>query len=140
VPALLVRLLAKSSLARNPALEADFVEALCLHDWPFNVREVVLLAKRLAVLHGHEASLKASFLPARMQRVSGASDAPEVQFAHSSEAEPVEFPALIAALRASSGNVAQAAAVLGISRQRAYRLMHGQAVDLDALRKQDDEP
>ena len=29
----------------------------------------------------------------------------------------------------------RAAAMLGISRQRAYRLMEGQAVDLEALRK-----
>ena len=49
-------------------------------------------------------------------------------------AEPVELPALVVALRASGGNVARAAAILGISRQRAYRLMEGQSVDLDAMR------
>ena len=49
--------------------------------------------------------------------------------------EPVELPALVVALRASGGNVARAAAMLGISRQRAYRLMEGQAVDLEAFRK-----
>jgi transcriptional regulator of acetoin/glycerol metabolism len=55
----------------------------------------------------------------------------------SESGEPVQFPALIAALRASHGNVAQAAAMLSITRQRAYRLMQGQAVDLDALRGPD---
>jgi hypothetical protein len=30
--------------------------------------------------------------------------------------------------------VARAAAMLGISRQRAYRLMEGQSIDLEALR------
>jgi transcriptional regulator of acetoin/glycerol metabolism len=49
-------------------------------------------------------------------------------------AEPVELPALLSALRASGGNVAQASAMLGITRQRAYRLMEGGAVDLEALR------
>jgi hypothetical protein len=34
--------------------------------------------------------------------------------------------------------VARAAAMLGISRQRAYRLMEGQAVDLDTFRKPDE--
>ena len=54
-------------------------------------------------------------------------------------AEPVELPALVVALRASGGNVARAAAMLGISRQRAYRLMEGQAIDLEALRKAAEE-
>jgi len=52
----------------------------------------------------------------------------------------VQFPALLAALRASRGNVAQAAAMLGISRQRAYRLMQGHSVDLEALRSPDEVP
>jgi DNA-binding NtrC family response regulator len=43
-------------------------------------------------------------------------------------------PALVAALRAADGNVTRAAAILGITRQRAYRLMDSNAVDLDALR------
>jgi transcriptional regulator of acetoin/glycerol metabolism len=50
-------------------------------------------------------------------------------------AEPVELPALVAALRASGGNVARASAMLGITRQRAYRLLDGQ-VDLDAIRNE----
>ena len=53
-----------------------------------------------------------------------------------SDHEPVEFPALIAALRAAKGNVAQAALLLGISRQRVYRLMQGHSVDLDSLRSE----
>jgi transcriptional regulator of acetoin/glycerol metabolism len=140
VPALFLRQLAKLNSGRTPALEADFVEGLCLHDWPFNVREVVLLAKRLAVLHGQEASLKASHLPARMSHLPEASVASDTTVTPParSDNEPVELPALIAALRTSQGNVAQAAIVLGISRQRVYRLMHGHSVDLEALRNQDE--
>jgi transcriptional regulator of acetoin/glycerol metabolism len=52
----------------------------------------------------------------------------------------VELPALIAALRTAGGNVARASALLGITRQRAYRLMEGQSVDLDALRKSEERP
>jgi transcriptional regulator of acetoin/glycerol metabolism len=48
--------------------------------------------------------------------------------------EPVELPTLLSALRAAGGNVARAAAMLGITRQRAYRMMEGHAVDLEAIR------
>jgi transcriptional regulator of acetoin/glycerol metabolism len=54
-------------------------------------------------------------------------------------ADPVGLPALIAALRTAGGNVARASAILGITRQRAYRLMEGHGVDLGALRKQEGE-
>jgi len=48
--------------------------------------------------------------------------------------EPVELPTLLSALRAAGGNVARAAAMLGITRQRAYRMMESHAVDLEAIR------
>ncbi len=131
-------------------MESDFAERLCMHDWPFNVRELVLLAKRLLTLHGTDVTLRAQHLPERIAGTAGSaggSSAPTsaAAAAKSSGAErpplpggppeAVELPALVVALRASAGNVARAAAMLGISRQRAYRLMEGQAVDLEALRK-----
>ncbi len=129
-----------------PALESDFAERLLLHDWPFNVRELVLLVRRLLTLHGGEVTLRAHHLPERI------GDAPAVppsvpadpsarrrpEPERPAAAESVELPALMVALRTSGGNVARAAAMLGISRQRAYRLMEGQAVDLEALRKQEE--
>jgi transcriptional regulator of acetoin/glycerol metabolism len=124
---------------RSPAIESDLAERLCLHDWPFNVRELVLLAKRLMTLHGSDLALSADHLPRRIADgtapsvVAGtAPGAPRGRPAN----EPVELPALVVALRASGGNVARAAAMLGISRQRAYRLMEGKAVDLDAIRSE----
>jgi transcriptional regulator of acetoin/glycerol metabolism len=52
-------------------------------------------------------------------------------------AEPPDLQRLVAALRASGGNVAQAAQALGISRQRAYRLMQGSPeLSLTALREE----
>jgi transcriptional regulator of acetoin/glycerol metabolism len=135
VPALFSRIFSALDAGQSPALEADFVEHLCLYDWPFNVREVVLLAKRLRVVSGENASLRARDLPVRMTEASQLGDP-----AHGrNESEPADLPALIVALRVSQGNVAQAAAVLGISRQRAYRLMQGKSVNLDALRTGDDE-
>ena len=136
------RLLEAHGQGRPPAIDVDLAERLCLHDWPFNVRELVLLAKRLLTLHGGEGTLHAGHLPKRI--VEGGIDlvasscrgeALRLRAAPPRPiAEPVELPALVVALRASGGNVARAAAILGISRQRAYRLMEGQAVDLEAMR------
>jgi DNA-binding NtrC family response regulator len=118
-----------------PAVAADFAERLCLYDWPFNVRELVLLAKRLLVLRGDSSTLRAEHLPEPMlsgpTKPQGSSP---LSAPRAGKAEPIELPALLSALRASGGNVAQASAMLGITRQRAYRLMEGGAVDLDALR------
>jgi DNA-binding NtrC family response regulator len=119
-----------------PAVAADFAERLCLYDWPFNVRELVLLARRLLVLRGDSSTLRAEHLPEPMLagpiKSAGASATSPPRSSRGSE--PVELPALLSALRAAGGNVAQASAMLGITRQRAYRLMEGGAVDLDALR------
>jgi transcriptional regulator with PAS, ATPase and Fis domain len=136
------RLLAAMGQGNAPAVESDFVERLCAHDWPFNVRELVLLVRRLLVLHSGESTLRAVHLPDRMGEPAPAPSRPAEPRPATSEAtasEPVELPALVAALRASGGNVARASALLGITRQRAYRLMEGNAVDLDALR-QEGEP
>ena len=136
------RLLATLANGNTPAVESDFVERLCAHDWPFNVRELVLLVRRLLVLHGGESTLHATHLPERMGE-RAATPSPPVEprgaVAEPAAHEPVELPALVAALRVSNGNVARASALLGITRQRAYRLMEGNAVDLEALR-QESEP
>jgi two-component system response regulator FlrC len=141
------RLLESLGRGQAPAFESDVAERLCLHDWPFNVRELVLLVRRLLTLHGTETTLRAHHLPERIGEpaspapAGSASPAPApAGRAPAGPAEPIQLPALIAALRSSGGNVARAAAMLGISRQRAYRLMEGQAVDLDAIRGTEDKP
>lgn len=137
------RLLEAHGQGQPPAIDVDLAERLCLHDWPFNVRELVLLARRLLTLHGGEGTLHAGHLPKRLVEGELGLGAPSSAGKSSDTAlpvpprpmvEPVELPALVVALRASGGNVARAATILGISRGRAYRLMEGQAVDLEALR------
>jgi transcriptional regulator of acetoin/glycerol metabolism len=134
-------LVARLGGAVVPAVESDFVERLVAHDWPFNVRELVLLVRRLQVLHADAPTLRAEHLPERMLGVrpsspQHAAPAPRAPVgAPRAEVDAVELPALVAALRAAGGNVARASALLGITRQRAYRLMDGHAVDLEALRK-----
>ena len=144
------RLLDSFAAGRTPAFESDFAERLCVHDWPFNVRELVFLVRRLLALHGADKTLRAHHLPARMTEASaepgppdgGGDDGPSGGAAAAAVplCEPVQLPALMVALRASGGNVARAAAILGISRQRAYRLMEGQSIDLDSIRGDTERP
>jgi DNA-binding NtrC family response regulator len=129
------RLLDAAGSGQAPTFDSDLAERMCVYDWPFNVRELVLLAKRLLAVHGPGATLRAEHLPERMTA------APPDGAARGSPAaaEPVQLPALISALRTVEGNVARAAALLGISRQRAYRLMEGQ-VDLESIRGDKERP
>ncbi|HYP89343.1 MAG TPA: sigma 54-interacting transcriptional regulator, partial [Polyangiaceae bacterium] len=133
IPYLFTRLLVEGSSARTPTPDVRLVERLCLYDWPFNVRELGLLVKRLLVLHGAEPKLTLQQLPERFRAERAAT--PSAPSRALPTAELPELAELLEALRASSGNVARAAQALGISRQRAYRMMQGRAdVDLDALR------
>ena len=109
-----------------PALEPKLVETLCLYDWPLNVRELALLARRLLGVQGHEPVLRKSFLPERMLRRAPDSQPPAAgagKQARRSTDDDSEFEALIEALRRHGGSVAKAAAAMGINRARAYRLL-----------------
>jgi transcriptional regulator with PAS, ATPase and Fis domain len=137
VPYLFSRMLTEQSGSHPPSVEAKLVERLCLYDWPFNVRELALLVKKLLVLHGGKESLKAAHLPERiLEVVEPASTEPR----RASPPSDVDLGQLLDALRASGGNVTRAAAALGIPRQRAYRMMQGRpGVDLDSLRASDED-
>jgi transcriptional regulator of acetoin/glycerol metabolism len=148
VPHLFSHLLRELSQGRAPAVEGEVIERLCIHDWPFNVRELVQVVRQLLVLHPEESLLRGSHLPARIgvqpgerlqTRSPGKAGPRGEPVAPRATGEPVELPALLVALRASGGNVARASAMLGITRQRAYRLMESHAVDLDAIREQEGE-
>ena len=131
---------ARSTGQPVPALEIKLVEQLCLYDWPFNIRELDLLVRRLMALHGHEPLLRRSNLPESIREAGTRRSRPSMPAPHE-PAAPITPQSFVQALRDHSGNVARAAAALGISRQKAYRLMqaHGN-VDLDAMRESDDDP
>lgn len=48
----------------------DLIEKLCLHTWPFNVRELVGLIRRMVELYGNEAMLSEKHLPDRFTAIA----------------------------------------------------------------------
>lgn len=145
VPSLFATALERHLKRPAPAVQATMVEQLCLHDWAFNVRELDQLAGIVAELHGDEPVLRSSHLtgclrrvtPAGASRHSGAGAGtepdeprgragfgPREEDKESDEERRVrELLALKGALERSEGNLARAAGALGISRQKAYRLL-----------------
>ncbi len=116
-----------------PAIEAKLIESLCLYDWPLNVRELVQLVRRLVSVNSQELILRQIHLPDRFlghqrdQELSG-------RDANNRPSDPAkrdwrpttdegDFEALVNALSKHRGSVARAAAAIGISRPRAYRLL-----------------
>jgi transcriptional regulator with PAS, ATPase and Fis domain len=123
-----------------PGFDPLFIERLCTYDWPFNVRELGLLARRLQSLHGDAAIFDRATLPEQLTvagtRSPAAAD-PGGRTDGQTAGEPNQpnADAFLAALRTHQGNVKRAAQALGISRGRAYRLMDQiETLDLDGLR------
>jgi len=120
--------LADYSGGRPPIVEAKLIEALCVHDWPANVRELAQLSRRLLAVHGLEPVLKRSLLPPELSSLLDRPDAlPASGGAESRERREHDLQRLAAALLRTRGNVASAASLVGFSRQRAYRLLGGRS-------------
>lgn len=133
VPELLVELCRRREVSSSLELSASVAEALCLHDWALNVRELDMLAGRLSVrtstkrLETADLELRqASSAPPGLRRSSTPpAGTPAVPGRRPSNApyDPVEVERLREALERHRGNVSRAVAELGISRQRAYRML-----------------
>lgn len=149
VPYLFARFLHELGTGSLPAIEPLLVERLCLYDWPLNVRELVTLVKRLLVIHGNEPMLAVRHLPPRLRGEE--STAPgqgtpgraqrslstdrATHAVDAAERNDRDFTRLVDALRTHAGNVSRAATDVGISRQRAYRLIQARPdLDLEVLR------
>jgi len=119
-------------------VEVRCLEDLLLHDWPGNVRELEFLVRRLIALSGSERTLAWHMLPDAIRRkpepIAKPSSVPaETRAAH-------DIASLREALRICDGNVARAAIMATISRQRAYRLMAGKSVAEFLAESTTDEP
>jgi len=126
VARLFMQFLKQQSGGRPPAVEARLIEALCLHAWPQNVRELELLTRRLLAVHGHEACLKRQHLPAALQALTEDLGSNQRASAPPTERREHDLSRLKQELSSNGGNVKAAAEALGISRQRVYRLLEGE--------------
>jgi DNA-binding NtrC family response regulator len=109
-----------------PDVSVEFMESLCLYSWPRNVRELERLARQLLALHGEATLLRREVLPTVIRGEQNLSE-PVPASRSSTERREHDFQLLVAALKRTKGNVKAAAATLGFSRQRAYRLMSGRS-------------
>ncbi len=123
--------LSEAGADEPPRLSPAAVEALCLHDWPLNVRELESVARRLVVLHPGETSISLSQLAGLIGQLSLRSQPVE----ESGRGDPI-WNGLLRALTTENGNVLRAAELVGISRQRAYRILaRHPEFDVSSLRR-----
>jgi DNA-binding NtrC family response regulator len=130
---------ARSCSRRELRADAELIEWLCLQPWTQNVRELEWLARAMVALHDDVPSLGLAHLPP--QQPPPSQSAPPSLGA----ASPVEprspgddaqlYEQLLRALDENGGVVLRAADALGITRQKAYRLLEKQGATLDELRK-----
>ncbi len=134
--------LAATFLERHGAptdLEPDAAEALLLHRWPYNVRELEQLAAAIAVRSVDADEVLLDHLPADIaapmaarRPLEGASSPPP-----SLTVRPDETPSpedLLLVLHHYQGNIAHAATFFGRDRRQIYRWIERYELDVDSLR------
>jgi DNA-binding NtrC family response regulator len=125
VPRLFAQFLKQQSGGRPPTVEARLIEALCLHDWPENVRELELTTRRLLAVHGHEPTLRRQHLPQELSALNQDTGKSQRPPAPPRDRREHDLARVRQELQLNGGNVKAAAEKLGISRQRVYRVLDG---------------
>ena len=111
-----------------PPLQLEAAEALLLHGWPYNVREVHQAAAAVRLFAGGAESLGPDLLPAAIRHSRDARlTAPEAD-------TPIDPTHLSRLMKRHAGNVTDVGRALGRSRQQIYRLLRLYRLDLDDFR------
>lgn len=121
VPSLFWQFLRDHSSGRYPAVSSKFYARLCSYAWPGNVRELELLARRMLALHGSSPLIDCDHLPEKFSQLESAEPPPHSNTVFETRDDQDLFR-LKEALE-DCGSMKGAAERIGISRQRAYRLM-----------------
>ena len=120
---------------RTVPATADFVEALLVHPWPRNVRELRQLAHRISVLHPAAPRLDVTMLePAMAAPVTDRTDTAPLPAPDVVAAGPPAREELVQLLARHDGNVADVARSVGRSRKQVYRWMAAHGVPRGAGR------
>lgn len=128
---------------RSPGVDAELIEWLCLQPWVQNVRQLEWLARAMIALHDDVACLTVNHLPPQHQLIQEPGPQPvaagtrtitgEHRAVQEDDAEL--YARLLRALDENGGVVLRAAEALGITRQKAYRMLEKQGIELDQLRR-----
>ena len=108
----------RHSQGAAPEFDVAVAEQLSLHDWPLNIRELDMLARRLAAARAEPRAIELAELELPLRE-----DEPAPGRRSSPAYEQEEIDGLLAALARHDGNVSRAVLELGISRGKAYRIL-----------------
>jgi DNA-binding NtrC family response regulator len=121
VPGLFFHMLERYGAGLRQKTDVKLLERLVLHDWAGNVRELELCTRKLLGLYASEPVLRREFADGVLKEKSGVLSTTGVE--RSEDRREHDLRRLTAALEETNGNLSAAAASIGISRRRAYRLL-----------------
>jgi DNA-binding NtrC family response regulator len=143
IPALFRHLMTKHGAGRQPEVDAGFIEHLLLHPWRGNVRELELFVRKLQALRPGACVLERDAAQTILSSPAP-SEHPKSAVTGARDRKEHDRILLRQALDLHSGNMTAAAASIGISRRRAYRLLDENGASaspaLPELERRSDEP
>ena len=117
IPLLLQHFLERHSSPTSPrALTTQAMDALCIYEWPGNIRELQNEAERAALLAGGEERIDTAHLSERITGPAGSLTQIDRNGQLKEVLAQVERDMIVRALQRSNGNRTRAARELGVSR------------------------
>ena len=110
----------RSSLhVKTASIEAEALKALCVYDWPGNIRELRNVIERSLVLHGDQEVLTLDLLPNEFHRNKHFRPKHTIEFEEnlSKSVDQIERELVIEALRICGSVQTKAAEKLGTTRR-----------------------